>query len=121
MQDSLFQITNRLRETIFPFKPPFAPSHMPPHRDMPPPFLRPIHDPSSPGYSSPRGFPRGTDHVGIPGKPVEPWPALSRSVDRHGPTYQDHVPYPYGRERRGHGQRPSSPGRWTSEVGEWAA
>lgn len=116
VQDSLFQITSRLRETIIPFKPPFASSHMPPHRDMPPPFLRSIHDPSSPGYSSPRGFPRGTDHVGIPGKPVEPWPALSRSVDRHGPTYPDHVPYTYGSERRGHGQRSSSPGRWTSEA-----
>ncbi|KAL2516134.1 RNA-binding KH domain-containing protein [Forsythia ovata] len=116
VQDSLFQITSRLRETIFPFKPPFAPSYLPPHPDMPPPFLRPIHDPSSPGYSSPRGFPRGTDHVGIPAKPVEPWPALSRSVDRHGPTYPDHVPYPYGSERRAHGQRPSSPGRWTFEA-----
>lgn len=119
VQDALFQITGRLRETIFPIKPHVSSvsgsPYLSPYPEMPPPSFRPRHDPAS----SPVGLPRNADRVAVPGPPFEPPLSFSHGMDRHRPTYQDRVTYPYGNERLGHGpsfNRQSSPGRWTSQA-----
>ncbi|KAA8540169.1 hypothetical protein F0562_024267 [Nyssa sinensis] len=124
VQDALYQITSRLRETIFPMKPHHSSvsgsPYMSPYLEMPPPLFRPRHDPASPGhYPSPIGPPHGVDRVAMPAQPFDSHPAFSHGMDRLGPTYLDRVPYPYGIERPGHGpsfDRQSSPRRWTSQA-----
>ncbi|KAF5787874.1 putative K domain-containing protein [Helianthus annuus] len=82
VQDALFQITGRLRETFFPMKPYFPNGHMgPPYLEMPPPSFRPRHDPA---YS--------------PVGPFEP-PPFSHGGDHFHPSYS----HPYGNERPGYG------------------
>ncbi|XP_028112840.1 KH domain-containing protein HEN4-like isoform X3 [Camellia sinensis] len=129
VQDALFQITSRLRETIFPFRPhpPNASgsSYLPSYPDMMPPPFRPRHDPASPGpYPSPVGLPRGVDRdrVAIPSQHHDPQP-FSHSRDHVGPTYFDRAPYHYGSERPGHGplfDRQSPPRGWIPQVGAGA-
>lgn len=126
VQDALFHITGRLRETIFPMKPPppnfSAPPYMSPFPEMPPPLFRPRHNPASPGsYPSPVGHPHGVDRSAIPSQPLDHQPTFSHGMDRSGPSNVDRVPYPYGSERPGHGptfDRPSSsPRSWNPQVG----
>ncbi|KAL4589333.1 hypothetical protein LXL04_002239 [Taraxacum kok-saghyz] len=94
VQDALFQITGRLRETFFPVKP-YYPNHVGPHQEMrPPPPFRPRHDHL---YEPP---PYGHDGHG------------HGHGHGYGP-YHDRGPYPYGNERSGYRQSP--PGRWTSQ------
>ncbi|KAL7162873.1 hypothetical protein ACSBR2_043195 [Camellia fascicularis] len=129
VQDALFQITSRLRETIFPFRPhpPNASgsSYLPPYPDMMPPPFRPRHDPASPGpYPSPVGLPRGVDRdrVAIASQHHDPQP-FSHSRDHVGPTYFDRIPYHYGSERPGHGplfDRQSPPRGWIPQAGAGA-
>ncbi|KAI7984809.1 KH domain-containing protein HEN4 [Camellia lanceoleosa] len=129
VQDALFQITSRLRETIFPFRPhpPNASgsSYLPPYPDMMPPPFRPRHDPASPGpYPSPVGLPRGVDRdrVAIPSQHHDPQP-FSHSRDHVGPTYFDRAPCHYGSERPGHGplfDRQSPPRGWIPQAGAGA-
>ncbi|KAL5756807.1 hypothetical protein ACOSP7_021238 [Xanthoceras sorbifolium] len=120
VQDALFHITGRLRETIFPMKPPFinsVPSYLPPFPEMPPPPFRPRHNPASPGsYPSPVAPFYNMDRV--PSQPLDHQPAFSHGMDRMGPNL-DRVPHPYGSERHEHGpmyDRPPSPRSWTPQA-----
>ncbi|XP_058228107.1 KH domain-containing protein HEN4 [Rhododendron vialii] len=124
VQDALFRITSRLRQTIFAVKPHHAgvsgSQYLPPYSEMPPPMFRSRHDPGSPvHYPSPAILPRGVDRVPFPPQPLDPRP-FSHDTDHVGPTYFDRMPYPYGSERPGHG--PSfdwqpSPREWTYQAG----
>ncbi|KAK9281134.1 hypothetical protein L1049_004027 [Liquidambar formosana] len=124
VQDALFRITSRLRETIFPMKSPFpsggGPPYLSPFPEMPPPLFRPRHDPASPGhYSSPVGFPHGVDRSAVQAQPLDHQPAFSHGMDHIGPPNVDRVPYPYNSERPGYGptfDRPSSPRSWTHQA-----
>ncbi|KAK6263911.1 hypothetical protein SCA6_019345 [Theobroma cacao] len=124
VQDALFHITGRLRESIFPMKPPFPginpPPYLPPFPEMPPPSFRPRHNPASPGpYPSPGGSFHGIDRSVVPSQPLDHQPSYSHGMDHVGPSNLDRVPYPYGGERPGHGpmfDRPSSPGSWTPQA-----
>nr|XP_043627083.1 KH domain-containing protein HEN4 [Erigeron canadensis] len=82
VQDALFQITGRLRETVFPMKPYFPNAYMGPYPEMPPPSFRPRHDPEHP-----------------PIGPFEPPPPFLHGVDHVRPDYS----YSYGNERPGYG------------------
>ncbi|KAJ4718780.1 KH domain-containing protein [Melia azedarach] len=122
VQDALFHITSRLRETIFPMKRPFpnsGPPYMSPFPDMPPPPFRPRHNPASPGsYPSPVGPFHSMDRCMGPAQPLDHQPAFSHGMDPMGPPNSDRVPYPYGSERPGHGptfDRPPSPRSWTPQ------
>ncbi|MCE3050685.1 hypothetical protein HAX54_047885 [Datura stramonium] len=92
VQDALFQLTCRLRDAMFPVKPHvanIAPPHFPSYSEIPSPSFRPRHDPASPSYHSPVGYPH------------------------------DRAPYFYGYERQGHVpffDRPPSPGRWGPQA-----
>ncbi|KAJ8539351.1 hypothetical protein K7X08_013603 [Anisodus acutangulus] len=92
VQDALFQITCRLRDAMFPVKPHvsnIAPAHFPSYSEIPSPSYRPRHDPASPSYHSPVGYPH------------------------------DRAPHFYGYERQGHVpffDRPPSPGRWGPQA-----
>ncbi|XP_031254507.1 KH domain-containing protein HEN4-like isoform X2 [Pistacia vera] len=120
VQDALFHITSRLRETIFPMKPHFpnnGPPYLPPFPEMPPPPFRPRHNPASPGsYPSPVGPFHGIDRS----QPIDRQPSFSHGMDHMGPPNFDRVPYPYGGERPGHGHifdRPPSPRSWGPQAG----
>ncbi|RVW42732.1 KH domain-containing protein HEN4 [Vitis vinifera] len=124
VQDALFCITSRIRETIFPLKPSISNVNGPPYMssfpEIPPPMFRPRHDPASPGhYSSPVGVPHGIDRSAVPGHPLDHQSSFSHGVDRIGPSNLDRAPYPYGGDRPGHGppfDRPSSsPRMWTPQ------
>lgn len=124
VQDALFRITSRIRETIFPLKPSISNVNGPPYMssfpEIPPPMFRPRHDPASPGhYSSPVGVPHGIDRPAVPGHPLDHQSSFSHGVDRIGPSNLDRAPYPYGGDRPGHGppfDRPSSsPRMWTPQ------
>ncbi|XP_060172978.1 KH domain-containing protein HEN4-like isoform X2 [Lycium barbarum] len=92
VQDALYQISCRLRDAMFPVKPHasnIAPPHFPSYSEIPSPSFRPRHDPASPGYHSPVGYPH------------------------------DRAPHFYGYERQGHVpffDRPPSPGRWGPQA-----
>lgn len=125
VQDALFRITSRIRETIFPLKPSISNVNGPPYMssfpEIPPPMFRPRHDPASPGhYSSPVGVPHGIDRSAVPGHPLDHQSSFSHGVDRIGPSNLDRAPYSYGGDRPGHGppfDRPSSsPRMWTPQV-----
>ncbi|KVH92905.1 K Homology domain-containing protein [Cynara cardunculus var. scolymus] len=120
VQDALFQITGRLRETMFPmkyFSNVNGPAYMAPYPEMPPPSFRPRHDPaSSPGYPSPIGHSHNPDRVAGQGPPFDPTPLYFHG-DHPRPTYFDRNSYPYGNERAGYGHRQPPPGRWTSQSG----
>ncbi|KAK6915184.1 K Homology domain, type 1, partial [Dillenia turbinata] len=122
VQDALFHITSRLRETIFPMKPPLpnvnGPPYIHPFPEMPPPMFRPRHDPSSPShYPSPVGHPRGIDC--ITGQPVDNQPPFPHGIECFGPSNSNRGPYPYRSERSAHGpyyDNPSSPRMWSSQA-----
>lgn len=120
VQDALFQITCRLRDTMFPMKPHIsniAPSHFPSYSEIPSPSFRPRHDPASPSYRSPAGYPHGMEHTGISSKLYELLAAFSHYLDHN--VYSDRAPHFHGYERQGHVpffDRPPSPGRWGPQV-----
>ncbi|XWS16621.1 hypothetical protein CRYUN_Cryun34aG0105700 [Craigia yunnanensis] len=124
VQDALFHITGRLRESIFPMKPPFTginpPPYLPPFPEMPPPSFRPRHNPASPGpYPSPGGPFHGIDRSVVPSQPLDHQPPFSHGMDHLGPSNLDRVQYPFGGDRHGHGPTfdgPSSPGSWTPKA-----
>ncbi|GMI77437.1 hypothetical protein like AT1G51580 [Hibiscus trionum] len=124
VQDALFHITGRLRESIFPMKPPFPgvnpPPYLPPFPEMPPPSFRPRHNHASPcPYPSPGGPFHGMDPSAGPTQPLDHQPPFSHGMDHLGPSNLDRAPYPYGGDRHGHGpmfDRPSSPGSWTPQA-----
>ncbi|XVF86205.1 hypothetical protein PTKIN_Ptkin18bG0021800 [Pterospermum kingtungense] len=118
VQDALFHITGRLREFIFPMKPPFPGinprPYLPPFPEMPPPSFRPRHNPSSPGpYPSSGGPFHGIDRSVVPSQPLDQQPPPF-------PHGMDHLgPYPFSGDRHGHGpmfDRSSSPGSWTPKA-----
>ncbi|KAI5336423.1 hypothetical protein L3X38_015690 [Prunus dulcis] len=122
VQDALFHITSRIRESIFPMKPPYAnfsgPPYMSPFPEMPPPSFRPRHNPASPGpYPSPGRFHHGIDHSAFPSQPPDHQPSFSHSMDHSGPSHMDRVPYSFGNERPGHGPTYESPSprAWTPQ------
>ncbi|CAI9286210.1 unnamed protein product [Lactuca saligna] len=104
VQDALFEITGRLRETVFVFPP--VKSYYPNHgQEMrPPPPFRPRHE-----------------------HPFEPPPPPPYANDGYGYGYGPYFdrgpyPYPYANERPGYTpslnrQSPPPPGRWNSQSG----
>ncbi|XP_039034509.1 KH domain-containing protein HEN4-like [Hibiscus syriacus] len=124
VQDALFHITGRLRESIFPMKPPFPgvnpPLYLPPFPEMPPPLFRPRHNHASPcPYPSHCGPFHGMDASAGPPQPLEHQPPFTHGMDHLGPSNLDRAPYPYGGDIHGHGPmfyRPSSPGSWTPHA-----
>lgn len=121
VQDALFHITSRIRETIFPMKQSYpnfgAPPYMSSFPEMHPPSFRPRHNPTSPGaYPSPVGFHHGMDHSAFRSQPPDHQSAFSHG-DHNGPSHMDRVPYSYGGERPGHGPafERSSPIAWTPQ------
>ena len=124
VQDALFHITSRLRETIIPTKPPHpnfdAPPYLSPYSEMPPPMFRPRHNPASPGpCPSPVGPPQGIERSAVPSQPLDHQHAYLHGMDHNVPSQMDRVPYPYGSERPGGRtfDRPSSPRMWNAQVG----
>lgn len=123
VQDALFHITSRLRETIIPMKPHHPNFDAPPYvspfpPDMPPPMFRPRHNPASPGpCPSPVGLPHGIDRPAVPSQPHDHLHAFSHGMDQF-PSQMDRAPYPYGSDRPGQGRtfdRPSSPRMWNPQ------
>lgn len=122
VQDALFHITSRLRETIFPMNRPCPNNghpYLPPFPEMPPPPFRPRHNPASPGsYPSPVGPFHSMDCGMGPSQPLDHQPAFSHGMDPMGPPNLDRIPYPYGSERPGRGptfDRFPSPRSWTPQ------
>lgn len=98
VQDALFHITSRLRETIFPVKSPLpsviGSSYVSPFKEMPPPSYRPRHDPPSPShYSSSIGFRHGVDRSSVPSQSHDHHSAFSYGMEHNGPSV-DRIPYP---------------------------
>ncbi|MED6218928.1 hypothetical protein PIB30_031157 [Stylosanthes scabra] len=112
VQDALFQITSRIRETIFPMRTPpnfSAPPHMPPFPDMPPPSFRPRNHLMPSGHPPPPvGPPHGIDHSAVPPPPPDQH-AFSHGMGC-GPPNMDRAPYPRGYEG------PNSPRLWNPMV-----
>ncbi|KAJ7952054.1 KH domain-containing protein [Quillaja saponaria] len=111
VQDALFHITSRLRETIFPMKPlhpNFSVPHLSPFPEMPSPFFRTRHHPASPGhYPSQVGHPHGIDRSAIHSQ-LDHQPAVSPGMNRGPPNVDRSCSY----------DRPASPRSWTpQEVG----
>ncbi|PPD83042.1 hypothetical protein GOBAR_DD20030 [Gossypium barbadense] len=125
VQDALFHITGRLRESILPMKPPFPginpPPYLPPYPEMPPPLFRPRHNHVPPcPYPSPGGPFHGIDPSVGPPQPLDHQPPFSHGMDHMGPHNVDRGPYSYGGDRHGQGPMfdgPSSPGSWTPQAG----
>ncbi|KAF6141806.1 hypothetical protein GIB67_031873 [Kingdonia uniflora] len=109
VQDALFHITSRLRETIFPMKV-SHPSNGPTN-----PMFRPRYDPSSPAtYPSPIGF-HNSDPLAGCTQQIDREPPFFHGVDHSGVTNLDQPPYHYGRNRSGHGlpfDQTPSPRSW---------
>ncbi|XP_047168313.1 KH domain-containing protein HEN4 [Vigna umbellata] len=111
VQDALFHITSRIRETIFPIRTPpnfNAPPHLPPYPEMPPPLFRPRNHMMSSGHPppSPQVGHHGIDHSTVPPMPIDHQQhAFVHGMGR-GPPNMDRVPYPRGYEG------PSSPRSW---------
>ncbi|CAN0839851.1 KH domain-containing protein HEN4 [Linum grandiflorum] len=103
VQDALYHITGRLREIIFPVKPPFSNNAGPPpyhsqFSDMPPPQFRPRPHPSSSGHYPSPGPYHGGDHPGVP------------------PHHQDHQPgFSYGNNEHGGAPYEISPRSWNPQ------
>lgn len=111
VQDALFHITSRIRETIFPVRTPpnfSAPPHLPPFPEMPPPPLfRPRNHLMSSGHPPPQvGPPHGIDHSTAPPMPVDHQQHAFVHGMGLGPPNMDRVPYPRGYEG------PNSPRSW---------
>ncbi|KAM7254060.1 hypothetical protein ACFE04_031742 [Oxalis oulophora] len=100
VQDALFKITSRLRETFFPPRSPPVPGYaappppyMPPYPDMPPHQFRPRHNPTSPGSYPPT--PVGSFHHDRPALPPQPHDHMP-PYSHVGPPNIDRGPYHYG-------------------------
>ncbi|XP_004507020.1 KH domain-containing protein HEN4 [Cicer arietinum] len=111
VQDALFHITGRIRETIFPIKTPPPNFSVPPFPETPPPLFRPRNHMMSSGPPPPPhvGPPHGIDHPPGPPIPVDHQHAFSHGIGR-GPPNMDRVPYPRGYEG------PHSPRSWNSQA-----
>jgi poly(rC)-binding protein 2/3/4 len=128
VQDALFHITSRIRESIFPMRntPPnfSAPPHMPPFPETSPPLHRPRNHmmpsghphpppphvgPPPPPHVGPPMLPHGIDHPAGPPMHVDHPHAFSHGMGR-GPPNMDRVPYPHGYEG------PISPRSWNPQV-----
>ncbi|KAG5036516.1 hypothetical protein AAZX31_07G018400 [Glycine max] len=109
VQDALFHITSRIRETIFPIRTPpnfSAPPHLPPFPEMPPPLFRPRNHLMSSGHPPPPQVGHPHDHSTVPPMPVDHQQhAFVHGMGR-GPPNMDRVPYPRGYEG------PNSPRSW---------
>lgn len=121
VQDALFHITSRIRETIFPIKVPppnfGPPHHMPPFSEMPPPMYRPRNPPMPSGHP-PQVIPHGFDHSAVPSPPIDPQHSYFHGGGRGppnmgGPPNMDRAPYPRGYEG------PNSPRSWPPQVSHW--
>ncbi|KAL1186005.1 hypothetical protein V6Z11_A01G149400 [Gossypium hirsutum] len=125
VQDALFHITGRLRESILPMKPPFPginpPPYLPLYPEMPPPLFRPRHNHAPPcPYPSPSGPFNGIDPFVGPPQQLDHQPPFLHGMDHMGPHNVGRGPYSYGGDRHGHGPMfdgPSSLGSWTPQ--EW--
>ncbi|KAJ1429222.1 K-like proteiny domain [Sesbania bispinosa] len=111
VQDALFHITSRIRETIFPMKAPppnfSAPPHLPPFPEMPPPLFRPRNHLMPSGHPPPQvGLPHGIDHSAVPPMPVDHHQHAFLHGMGRGPPNMDRAPYPRGYEG------PNSPRSW---------
>ncbi|KAL5072309.1 hypothetical protein RYX36_011293 [Vicia faba] len=119
VQDALFHITSRIRETIFPMKNTpsnfSAPPHVPPFPETPPPLHMPRNHMMPSGHAPPPpphvGLPHGIDHPAGPPMPVDHHRqhAYSHGMGR-GPPNMDRVPYPHGYEG------PNSPRSWNTQA-----
>ncbi|XP_042498266.1 KH domain-containing protein HEN4 [Macadamia integrifolia] len=124
VQDALFHITSRLRETIFPMKPPLpsvgAAYFSAAMETPPPPVFRSRHELSSPGhYPSTIGLSHALDRPVVPSQPMDRQPTLSHGMDHTGIANLERIPFPYSSERSGAGpsfDRPSSPRSWPSQL-----
>ncbi|KAK4772787.1 hypothetical protein SAY86_014562 [Trapa natans] len=112
VEDALFHITNRIHEFMLSLKhhhPSFGgPPFKPPFSDIPPPHVRPRHNPHSPGAYPPPppvSIPHGVDG------PIPPRPPLE-----HQPQFPRPPGGNYGGDRPGYGlptfDRPPSPRMW---------
>ncbi|TYJ49602.1 hypothetical protein E1A91_A01G145400v1 [Gossypium mustelinum] len=125
VQDALFHITGRLRESILPMKPPFPGINPPPYLalypEMPPPLFRPRHNHAPPcPYPSPSGPFNGIDPFVGPPQQLDHQPPFLHGMDHMGPHNVGRGPYSYGGDRHGHGPMfdgPSSLGSWTPQAG----
>ncbi|KAK7389463.1 hypothetical protein VNO78_24533 [Psophocarpus tetragonolobus] len=110
VQDALFHITSRIRETIFPVRTPpnfSAPPHLPPFPEMPPPLFRPRNHLMSSGHPPPQvGHPHGIDHSAVPPMPADHHQHPFVHGTGRGPPNMDRAPYPRGYEG------PNSPRSW---------
>ncbi|KAG7013935.1 KH domain-containing protein HEN4 [Cucurbita argyrosperma subsp. argyrosperma] len=120
VQDALFHITNRLRDTLFPMRPHVpnfnAPSYLSPHPETPPVF-RPGNNAHSPGYYPSQA---GAQRLPFHSHPLDHQPAYSHGMSFSG-NNMDGVPYPHGIDRPGPGPGPGSierpsPRSWTSQA-----
>ncbi|WJX42690.1 hypothetical protein P8452_29892 [Trifolium repens] len=128
VQDALFHITSRIRESIFPMRntPPnfSAPPHMPPFPETSPTLHRPRNHmmpsghphpppphvgPPPPPHAGPPMLPHGIDHPAGPPMHVDHPHAFSHGMGR-GPPNMDRVSYPHGYEG------PISPRSWNPQV-----
>ncbi|KAK4267706.1 hypothetical protein QN277_024451 [Acacia crassicarpa] len=115
VQDALFHITSRIRETIFPIKVPppnfGPPHHLPPFSEMPPPLYRPRNPPMPSGHPPQVGPPppHGIDHLALPSQPIDPQHSYFHGAGR-GPPTVDRIPYPRGYEG------PNSPRSWNPQA-----
>lgn len=121
VQDALFHITNRLRDTFFPMRPHVPnfnnPPYLSPLPETPPPLFRPGNNAHSPGcYPSQAGALRGTERLPFHSHPLDHQPAYPHNIS-YGGNNMDGVPYPHGIERPGPGsfERPS-PRSWTPQA-----
>lgn len=115
VEDALFHITSRIHEFMLSLKhhyPGFGgPPYKPPFSDIPPPHIRPRHNPHSPGpYPPPPpvSIPHGVDGP-IPPRPLDHQPQFPRPPGGN-----------YGGDRPGYGpppfDRPPSPRMWGLPV-----
>ncbi|KAK9757131.1 hypothetical protein RND81_01G142400 [Saponaria officinalis] len=103
VQDALFQITSRIRESIFPPRQHF--------QELPSPSFRPRRDPLSPRhYHSPAGPNHGYGNHPFSQGPTYP-PSVSHSNEQDHHHYSgDRPPHPYGPDR------PPSPNSWYPQA-----
>ncbi|XP_068642545.1 KH domain-containing protein HEN4 [Aristolochia californica] len=110
VQDALFHITSRLRESILPIRPNVGGGQYMSVGPETPPFLfRARHEPTSPRHLPPSmGHPHGP-------RLMDRQPSLSRGMDHVGLANVDRGPHSFSSERPGPGptyDRPSSPRSW---------
>ncbi|XP_038898275.1 KH domain-containing protein HEN4 [Benincasa hispida] len=120
VQDALFHITNRLRDTLFPMRPHVPnfnnPSYLSPLPGTPPPLFRPGNNAHSPGcYPSQAGALHGMERLPFHSHPLDHQPPYSHNIS-FGGNNMDGVPYPHGIERPGPGSFERPPRSWTPQV-----